>query len=80
MTLLELRNLFADDTRFLLCVEDNLGVSQYLPITNILWGTSAFATMEVSRKITASGDTVTIPSDMPYEVFMAWKEYAESNR
>ena len=75
MTLRDLRNVFENGTLFFLyCAEDE---DEYLEITNILWGTEAFAGMEVLADSVSLGKyTVNIKTDMPIAVLNEWKKYA----
>ena len=76
MTLQDLRNLFEDGTEFELYM---YGVGSF-KMTNLLWGNAALAMMQIqSSRLRAKENKVAIDMtyDMPMEVFLAWKEYAE---
>ena len=72
MTLKDLRKVFDRNTRFYL----NMGYAERFIITDILWGCEAFTSMQV-REITAEEtNCVFVYTDMPYEIWRAWKDYA----
>ena len=76
MTLQDLRNVFEDGTEFELYM---YGVDSF-KMTNLLWGNAALAMMQIQpSRLRAEENKVTIDItyDMPMEVFLAWKEYAE---
>ena len=76
MTLQDLRNVFEDGTEFELYM---YGVDSF-KMTNLLWGNAALAMMQIQpSRLRAEENKVTIDItyDMPMEVFLAWKKYAE---
>ena len=80
MRLRDLRNVFTCDTNFVVCVYNyDADKEVFLTITNLLWGCTAFSSMEIlpeSVSINCYGDVI-IRTDMPYGVFMEWKNYSE---
>lgn len=76
MTLQDLRNFFDDGTEFELYM---YGVGSF-KMTNLLWGNAALAMMQIQPlRLRAEKNKVAINMtyDMPMQVFLAWKEYAE---
>lgn len=82
MTIGEFRNLFeSDPVIHLECYSENFDSVESFIITNILYGCAAFNTMQIlPSSVYTWNDEVYIKTDMPYSVFMAWKECAENNR
>lgn len=71
MTIRELRNAFTKDTKFYFCE-----TIKKFEINNYLFGTNAFASMEISY-IEVENDVVNVYiTDMPYIVFLAWERDA----
>lgn len=71
MTIRELRKIFHKDTKFYLCE-----AIKKFEINNYLFGTNAFASMEISY-IEVEDDVVNVYiTDMPYTVFLAWERDA----
>ena len=71
MTLLELKSVFTTNTEFCLVSGNN-----ELWITNILWSWTALSSMQVNWKsVTTERNKVFVQTDMPDEVFQAWKDY-----
>lgn len=75
MTLRDLSNVFENGTLFFMySAEDE---DEYLEITNILWGTEAFAGMSVETDSVCTGKySINIKTDMPIAVLNEWKKYA----
>ena len=77
MTLRDLRNVFGNDTQFVLWIAD--ADENELWMNNYLWGTNAIAGMEVQPYSVFTEDGVIyIKTDMPLEVFRAWKKAGEA--
>lgn len=76
MTIYQLRNLFNRDTEIWLARETT---GDRFLITNILFGTSSFAQLVInSDHVKADGvNKITVFTDMPKEVFEAWKKHSE---
>lgn len=74
MTLLDLRNTFAQGTKFCLVNPDK--DEQKFEITNLLWGNAGFFSMEVAN-IKADYNRLHIWVVIPEEVWQAWKEYSD---
>lgn len=73
MTLLDLRNTFAQGTKFCLVNPDK--DEQEFEITNLLWGNSGFSSMEVVN-VKADYNKLRIWVVIPKEVWKAWKDYS----
>lgn len=74
MTLLDLRNTFAQGTKFCLVNPDK--DEQEFEITNLLWGNSGFSSMEVVN-VKANYNRLHIWVVIPEEVWKAWKDYSD---
>ena len=74
MTLLDLRNTFAQGTKFYLVNPDK--DEQVFKITNLLWGNSGFFSMEVFD-VKADYNKLRIWVVIPEEVWKAWKDYSD---
>ena len=74
MTLLDLRNTFAQGTKFYLVNPDK--DEQEFEITNLLWGNSGFFSMEVVN-VKADYNKLRIWVIIPEEVWKAWKDYSD---
>lgn len=74
MTLLDLRNTFAQGTKFYLVNPEK--DEQEFEITNLLWGNSGFFSMEVVN-VRADYNRLHIWVVIPEEVWQAWNEYAK---
>ena len=75
MTLRDLRETFAPNTRFFLYTYGDEGSeSEAFEITNILWGTNSFISMEANYVQCRMRNNVFIYSDMPLEVLRAWQK------
>lgn len=71
MTIRDLRSAFTKDTKFYLCE-----AIEKFKINNYLFGTNAFASIEISYA-EVKDDVVNIyVTDMPHIVFLAWKRDA----
>ena len=74
MTLQDLRNAFAQGTKFCLVNPDK--DEQEFEITNLLWGNDGFSSMEVAV-IYADYNKLHIWVVIPEEVWKAWKDYSD---
>ena len=74
MTLLDLRNTFAQGTKFYLVNPDK--DEQEFEITNLLWGNSGFFSMEVVN-VKADYNKLRIWVIIPEGVWKAWKKYSD---
>lgn len=74
MTLQELRNLFAQDTEFVL---QGYADDKTITMTNLLWGNLSLAKLLVYN-LEVKDNKIVVFVDMPKPVFNAWKRYAES--
>lgn len=76
MTLRDLRNTFAPDTRFFIWTyaDEENAVQEVFEITNVLWGTNSFISMEANYVQCKAKNEVYIYTDMPIGVFHAWKQ------
>ena len=72
MTLRDLRNVFGNDTQFVLWIAD--ADENELWMNNYLWGTDAIAGLEVmpNSVFCEYAEVVHVKTDMPLEVFRAW--------
>lgn len=78
MRIIDLRELFEINTKFYLQNPDDN--TDDFEIKNILFGTRAFANMELvisSIKAIAKNKIIISIFDMPTEVYQAWKKYNE---
>lgn len=78
MRIIDLRELFEINTKFYLQNPDDN--TDDFEIKNILFGTQAFADMELvitSIKAIAKNKIIISIFDMPTEVYQAWKKYNE---
>lgn len=74
MTIADLNRVVPMYTRlFLRYTHEDTEAQEVLEITGRLLGTRAFVSMEI-YKVVPIGDKLFIDTDMPYEVFKAWKE------
>ena len=80
MTIAELRELFGYKAEIYVAVytdEDDTEIERF-KVKNLLFGTSGFASIDVKRRIKATGENeITVFPDMPLTVFRAWKEYQD---
>ena len=74
MTLLDLRNTFAQGTKFCLVNPDK--DEQEFEITNLLWGNEGFSSMKIVE-VKADYNKLRIWVIIPEEVWQAWNEYAK---
>ena len=74
MTLLDLKNTFAQGTKFCLVNPDK--DEQEFEITNLLWGNAGFFSMEVAN-VKADYNKLRIWVIIPEGVWEAWKEYSD---
>lgn len=72
MTLQDLRNVFREDTVFVLKTWNG----KQLQITNLLWGNLTLIKIQV-WDLEVQNNKIIVNVDMPDSVFKAWKEYAE---
>lgn len=78
MRIIDLKELFEINTKFYLQNPDDN--TDDFEIKNILFGTRAFANMELvisSIKAIAKNKIIISIFDMPTEVYQAWKKYNE---
>lgn len=76
MTIYKLRNLFNSNTEIWLARETT---GDRFLITNIMFGTDSFSQLIInSNRVKADGvNKITVFTDMPKEVFEAWKKHSE---
>lgn len=72
MTLQDLRNVFREDTVFVLKTWNG----KQLQITNLLWGNLTLIKIQV-WDLEVKNNKIIVNVDMPDAVFKAWKDYAE---
>lgn len=81
MTIAELRELFGYKAEIYVAVytdEDDTEIERF-KVKNLLFGTSGFVSIDVKRRIKATGENeITVFPDMPLTVFRAWKEYQDT--
>lgn len=72
MTLQDLRNVFREDTVFVLKTWSN----EQLQMTNLLWGNLTLVRIQV-WDLEVTNNKIIVNVDMPDSVFKAWKDYTE---
>ena len=84
MTIRELRDIFKSDTKFYLIAyvytdDGEYDKTERFEIKTILYGSNAFADTSIGfSDIKAAGkNEVEIHTDMPLEIFRAWKKYSD---
>lgn len=80
MTIAELREIFGykADIYVAVYINKNCTEIERFKVENLLYGTSGFASIDVERRIKATGENeITVFPDMPLTVFRAWKEYQD---
>lgn len=85
MTIRDLRDIFKSDTKFYLITyvytdDGEYDKTERFEIKNILYGSSAFADISIRfSDIKAAGENeVEIDTDLPLEIFRAWKKYSDN--
>ena len=71
MTLQDLRNVFREDTVFVLKTWNG----KQLQMTNLLWGNLTLINMRVWN-LEAKNNKIIVNVDMPDAILKAWKEYS----
>ena len=72
MTLQDLRNVFREDTIFVLKTWNG----KQLQMTDLLWGNLTLIKIQV-WDLEVKNNKIIVNVDMPDAVFKAWKDYAE---
>lgn len=72
MTLQDLRNVFREDTVFVLKTWNG----KQLQMTDLLWGNLTLIKIQV-WDLEVKNNKIIVNVDMPDAVFKAWKDYAE---